>query len=756
MNPALDSQIVIGFLALEKGFVTEEHLRTCAGEVGSQGGNGMRLDQILVAKGLISEEQRKVLGLASRHFMAMKKVPQFGELAQDMGFIQKRHVDEALQFQGLDPVRRHIGEILLLKGYINFDQHYQVLQAQRSAIEKVVQSNIVDRVPQELVEALKQSGQAAPQPAPQQEKSYNPTDIIPAPGRHEAETAIPQNAPAKPQAPKEEQETSDGTAIRVVGDYRILRELGRGAMGVVYLAIQRSLKRKVALKVLPRALTVSERMVARFYREAELAAKLQHPNIVQVFGMGDEEGNHYFAMEYVDGVPFDDKLRQEFVDYPNIAELIAQAADGLDYAHKNDIIHRDIKPSNLLIQPDGKTKIGDFGLARPKEAATLTAAGTIVGTPMYMSPEQAQGHKKNVEHRTDIYSLGATLYFGITKRNPFLSEDVQQILRMVVESEPTDPRKVNPMVPLDLATICMKAMNKNADKRYQTALEFAQDLRRFVAGEPVKARTQTRSEKAARWLKRNRMKAAIIALGLILIFITIELVSSYSENIKAGKLAQEQAERADEEARKAKEETEKRKLAEDQRDDALAAFEDAQQRQPDPLTQPEQPEFPEPPKPTEKVNEKLDKAKGAIHKKNLTAALRFADEAVALGPQFFEPYYLRAIIHNVRGDWAEAKADCDAAIKINPGLDGVFFQRGIARMNMRDPTRAVGDFYKAIELNPGNWRAYEHCGQISFRKNPPQYKLAIEQWEKALDLNPGNLQIEKQIADARTLLEKEK
>ncbi|TET35694.1 MAG: tetratricopeptide repeat protein [Planctomycetota bacterium] len=746
MNPALDSQIVIGFLALEKGFVTEEHLRACAREVGSRDGNGMRLDQILVAKGFISEEQRKVLGLASRHFMAMKKVPQFGELAQELGFVQQRQVDEALQFQGLDPVRRHIGEILLLKGYISFDQHYQVLQAQRSAIEKVVQRSIVDRVPQELVEALKQAAQPAPQPAAQQQMSYSPTDIIPAPGQHEMETALPQNAPPKPQAPAAEQKTVDGKEVHVVGDYRIIRELGRGAMGVVYLAIQRSLKRKVALKVLPRALTVSERMVSRFYREAELAAKLQHPNIVQVFGMGQEDGNHYFAMEYVEGVAFDDKLRQEFVDYPEVAELIAQAADGLDYAHQHDIIHRDIKPSNLLIQPNGKTKIGDFGLARPKEAATLTAAGTIVGTPMYMSPEQAQGHKKNVEHRTDIYSLGATLYFGITKRNPFLSEDVQQILRMVVESEPTDPRKVNPMVPLDLATICMKAMNKNPNKRYQTALEFAQDLRRFIAGEPVKARTQTRSEKAVRWLKRNRMKAAIIVLGLILIFITIELVSAYSENIKAEKLAREHGERADEEA-------EKRKLAEDQRDDALKAFEDAQKRQSDPVTQPEQPEFPEPPKPTEKVNEKLDKAKGAIYKKNLTAALRFVDEAVALGPQFFEPYYLRAIIRNVRGEWAEAKADCDAAIKINPGLDGVFFQRGIARMNMRDANRAVEDFYKAIELNPRNWRAYEHCGQIFFRQT--RYKLAIEQWEKALDLNPGNLQIEKQIADARALLEKE-
>ncbi|MHC4661585.1 MAG: protein kinase domain-containing protein [Planctomycetota bacterium] len=755
MMPVLESQVLVGYLALEKGFVTEDHLRACATEVKINGGS-VTLDKLLVDKGYISESQRKVLNLASRHFLRQKAIPHFGEIALKRALITRQELEETLEFQENDPVKRHIGEILLLKGLLTFEEHFEILNSQLEAAKQSIAPNILDRIPPELMEALKQSAKVAPASIPAEAPITDQVQTPPLTPQEVAEEEIFSGTPATASGEvREVDPDAPDASTKVLGDYRVIRELGRGAMGVVYLAIQRSLKRKVALKVLPQSLTVSDRMISRFYREAELAARLQHPGIVQVYGMGEEQENHYFAMEFIEGVPLDEKLRQEFVDYNIIADNIAQAAEALDYAHQSDIIHRDIKPSNLMMTGGGKIKIADFGLARPKDAAVLTAAGTIVGTPMYMSPEQAQGHKKHVDYRTDIYSLGATMYFALTKRNPFQSEDVQAILRMVVESDPVEPRKVNPMIPRDLEVICLKAMNKDPRRRYQSAAEFAQDVRRHIAGEPILARSQTGGEKAARWVKKNRLTAALIVFGIALAALAYYFFGvALPDWRRKAAIADAEKKRLEVEKadanRRAREAQEEKERSQRESDEVLqAALKELENRlkkeNPDPNGT--QPRIKEPPRPTGEVAVLLGKAKEAIKRNEYTSALRFLDDAVAEGPQYFEPIFLRGTVYNRLGDWSNARADFDEAVKLRPGFGTTYLQRGIAMMHTGDLGGATRDFLIAIEMNPRNWSACEHLGEVYYEKNA--YEQAIKQWEKALELNPKLKHLKRKIADAR-------
>src|SRR6516164_400888 len=351
--------------------------------------------------------------------------------------------------------------------------------------------------------------------------------------------------------------------LQRLGDFELVREIGRGGMGIVYEARQVSLNRKVALKVLGPGLALTARAVDRFRHEAEAAARLHHTHIVPVYATGAQDGVHYYAMELIEGPSLDQVLRHlrgpeepaspspvaQTAPYdPNagladeaglsasslssggayfdtVAGMLAGVAEALDHAHRQGVIHRDIKPGNLLLSPDGRLSLNDFGLARMLEQPGMTMTGEFVGTPAYMSPEQIASGRTPVDHRTDIYSLGATLYELLTLQPPFPGKQRDQVLAQILHKEPKAPRKVNAKVPVDLETICLKALEKDPDRRYQTAGAMAEDLRRYVNRFAISARRAGPAERLRKWIRRHPGLAA--GMGLALVTVCIMLRFAY-------------------------------------------------------------------------------------------------------------------------------------------------------------------------------------------------------------------------------------
>jgi serine/threonine protein kinase/Flp pilus assembly protein TadD len=326
-------------------------------------------------------------------------------------------------------------------------------------------------------------------------------------------------------------------ALGILGDYTLRRQIGRGGMGVVYEAWENSMDRRVALKVLPAGIAADSKACMRFLREAQTAGKLNHPHVVGVYSTGVKEGTPWYSMEFVEGETLAQVLlrikeakpeaktpfgfpRDDVAYYSTLARCFADVADGLQYAHSKGVIHRDIKPSNLILDRDGRLRILDFGLARMEGQESLTLTGDFVGTPLYMSPEQARRKKIPIDHRTDVYSLGATLYELLTFQPPFRGKDHADTLSQIIERDPQDPRKMNSRVPKDLETIALKCLRKEAGDRYGTAEALAQDLRRFSRGEPVEARPCSRWEIGARRAWKNRLRILIATITGILILVS--------------------------------------------------------------------------------------------------------------------------------------------------------------------------------------------------------------------------------------------
>jgi serine/threonine protein kinase/Tfp pilus assembly protein PilF len=359
---------------------------------------------------------------------------------------------------------------------------------------------------------------------------------------------------------------SNVPALGCLGDYRLLREIGRGGMGVVYEAEQISLGRRVALKVLPFAGTLDAKQLQRFKNEAQAAAQLHHTNIVPVFAVGQERGVHYYAMQFIEGqtlaalihelrksaglespdvagssgnssrnrseppalVPVDHAAdadetphvaplvtehstkRSSF--YRTVAALGKQAAEALEHAHLLGVVHRDIKPANLILEERGNLWVTDFGLARGQRDVGLTLTGDLLGTLRYMSPEQALAQRGLVDHRSDIYSLGATLYELLTLHPVLEGSDRRELLRQIAWEEPRPPRRLNREIPVELETIVLKALAKEPAERYSTAQELADDLQRFLDDRPVLAQRPTRAQQLKKWLRRHRMVAWIMAV----------------------------------------------------------------------------------------------------------------------------------------------------------------------------------------------------------------------------------------------------
>jgi serine/threonine protein kinase len=333
--------------------------------------------------------------------------------------------------------------------------------------------------------------------------------------------------------------------LQQLGEYRILREIGRGGMGIVYEAEQESLGRRVALKVLPFHSLLGPKHLERFRQEARAAARLSHPNIVPVFGVGEHEGLHYFAMQYIPGQGLDaviEEVRNLRKDGPaggsgvasdlsaggrerychNVARIARDVALSLSHAHREGILHRDVKPSNLLLDSTGHVWLADFGLAKSIGSDDLTRSGDFVGTLRYMAPERFKGWS---DPRSDVYALGLTLYELLALRPAFVESDRGRLLRQVEEEEPAALRRFERAVPRDLETIVLKAIAKESAQRYTSAQAMADDLDRFLRGEPVEARRSTALGRLTRWCARNPVLAAL-GSAVLLLLVAVAVISA--------------------------------------------------------------------------------------------------------------------------------------------------------------------------------------------------------------------------------------
>src|SRR6266487_122678 len=316
----------------------------------------------------------------------------------------------------------------------------------------------------------------------------------------------------------EDDEAFEPTVARMLkdfGDYELLEEIGHGGQGVVYRARQKSLNRIVALKVIGLAHWATEAHIKRFRLEAEAAASLNHPYIVPIYEVGERDGACYFSMGLVEGGQLDAVAKRETIPIRHAAELIAKLARTVSYAHEHGILHRDIKPGNILLDAKGEPHLTDFGLARLVESErSVTHTLDVLGTPSYMAPEQAMGHNAAISSVTDVYALGAVLYQLLTGQPPFAGGTTYETIKLLLDTEPRQPRLLNLKIDRDLSTICLKCLEKDPKRRYPSAVALAEDLERWLKHEPIQARRTGIFARGKKWVRRNPT-SALLAASLI-------------------------------------------------------------------------------------------------------------------------------------------------------------------------------------------------------------------------------------------------
>jgi hypothetical protein len=305
--------------------------------------------------------------------------------------------------------------------------------------------------------------------------------------------------------------------LRYFGDYELLGEIARGGMGVVWQARQKSLNRRVAVKMILGGQLATEADVKRFHTEAEAAANLKHPNIVAIHEIGEHEGRHYFSMDLIEGRNLAQVIGNAPMPPRQAATLMKTLAEAVHYAHQRGTLHRDLKPQNVLLDAEGRPHITDFGLAKQLSTdSDLTRTGTIMGSPSYMPPEQALGKQGEVGPASDVYSLGAILYQLLTGKAPFLGATAVDTLRLVVEQEPVSPAKLTDQVPSDLETICLRCLEKHPGRRYATARALAEELDRFLRHEPILAKPASAARKVVSWCRQRPWVVSGLAVLLML------------------------------------------------------------------------------------------------------------------------------------------------------------------------------------------------------------------------------------------------
>jgi WD40 repeat protein len=368
---------------------------------------------------------------------------------------------------------------------------------------------------------------------------------------------------------------------RSFGDYDLLEEVARGGMGVIYKAKQRSLGRVVAVKVLLSGEFASPEYVRRFQAEAEVAARLQHPNIVAIHEVGRQDGVRYFSMDYVEGPNLAQLLGVRPLSPERAAGYLKTIAEAIHYAHRQGVLHRDLKPSNVLIDPFGEPRVTDFGLAREISGdSDITTTGQVLGTPGFLPPEQADATIGPLSPASDVYSLGAILYFMLTARAPFGAGSLRETLRQVLHDEPVAPRLLNPEAPRDLETICLKCLERDAGRRYQTAAALAEDLRRFLAHEPILARPVSPAGRLKRWCRRRPALAVVWFLVVALAVGSTASAFLISRSLRQTQRAEAAGRERLRDARLAEARALRSSTVPGRRDQALAALAEAAQVRP--------------------------------------------------------------------------------------------------------------------------------------------------------------------------------
>lgn len=314
---------------------------------------------------------------------------------------------------------------------------------------------------------------------------------------------------------------------RMMGDYELLEQIGAGGMGVVFKARHRTLNRIDALKMIRSGSLASAAELKRFRTEAQAAARLQHPNVVAIHQVGEEAGQVFFSMDYIEGKSLAELIKSKPLPPVRAAEYVKTITEAVQYAHERGVLHRDLKPANVLIDGSDQPRITDFGLARQVEFdSDLSRSGDALGTPGYMPPEQAAGRRNEIGPASDVYALGALLYDLLTGRPPFRADTAVETLRQVLETEPAPPRLLNRSVPLDLDTICLKCLNKEPSRRYASAGELAEELKCFLKNEPIKARPIGPAERTWRWCRRHPALAGFVtAIISLMILVSISALS---------------------------------------------------------------------------------------------------------------------------------------------------------------------------------------------------------------------------------------
>ncbi len=482
--------------------------------------------------------------------------------------------------------------------------------------------------------------------------SSAPTQLTPAgrrPSTSDA-TLVPGGTP--PTQPAASAPRRSGRLTHI-GKYEIVEELGRGGMGVVYKARHPGLDRTVALKTL--IAVGSPEHVERFLREARSAARMgKHPNLVQVHDVGEDAGVYYFTMEFIEGRGFDREVHNDAPPPRRVAEVVEQVARGLAHAHAEGVVHRDLKPANILIDMVGRPLISDFGLAKEVGAgSSVSVAGQILGTPAYMSPEQAEGHLELVNERSDVYGLGAILYEGLTRRPPFEAAGNIELLRKVTGEEPVLPSRLAAGIPRDLEVICLKCLSKRPEDRYESAAALADDLRRFLDGDPILARPVPFSVRLLRRARRNPLVAALSAAAVLLLvvgsIVTVRLLRE-----RADRLEQSERDRIAEADRAAV-----RKQVEEHLRSGREWLQKAERAM------------------------RLDVAVlagTAIGREPLDAALREFDAAIALAPETYDARHLRLRTLRILGRLEEAVAEADWILVRRPDDHATALERTHARI----------------------------------------------------------------------------
>ena len=484
---------------------------------------------------------------------------------------------------------------------------------------------------------------------------------------------------------------SAGEVVRYFGDYELLLEIARGGMGVVYKAWQVNLNRVVALKMILAGQLAGPQDVQRFYTEAKAAAQLDHPGIVPVFEVGQNEGQHFFSMGFVEGKSLAARVAKGPLPPREAAELVRDVAQAVQYAHDKGVIHRDLKPGNILLDTDGRPRVTDFGLAKlTRSDSDLTSTGQILGTPSYMPPEQASGKTDQIGPAADIYALGAVLYCLLVGRPPFQAANPMDTLLQVLEQEPVPLRQLNAQIERDLETICLKCLAKSPDRRYVSALELSNDLNRFLNDQPILARPPSVWERANQWARNHVVTVTTIMLLLASSVFMIPL-AQLSDIVQQSTKQQ----RADLDG--APEST----LSElDTIRSTAIVREMTQMIQREPKNS----------------SARFDRARALLAEGANERAVDDLSAAIQLESQRADYYSLRGLAELRRKRHDRAIEDFTTAIELRPELFDAHFRRAQAWLATDELSKSLEDINRAIALRPACGEAYLLRGSIFQRQ----------------------------------------